>query len=184
MNFIHSRISYQFEIKNIHTGIVIRNISTSTPRLTLEDLPSGSDFMVTIYSYNNGKKSKMNSLEAFTTRAGEKQLATMPEIEDKNPLRFIPMLAVFLLISLLLVLITITIVAIIRWVGVIITGKCLNFIKHFRRKMTSTRNSPSQQLELLTGPGSGPSKHDTMDTMDYSPDIIPKEQGKLLVFKL
>lgn len=114
MNFIHSRISYQFEIKNIHTGIVIRNISTSTPRLTLEDLPSGSDFMVTIYSYNNGKKSKMNSLEAFTTRAGEKQLATMPEIEDKNPLRFIPMLAVFLLISLLLVLITITIVAIIR----------------------------------------------------------------------
>ena len=49
--------------------------------------------------------------------------------------------------------------------------------------MTSTRNSPSQQLELLTGPGSGPSKHDTMDTIDYSPDIIPKEQGNLLVFE-
>ena len=118
-NFLHSRINYQFEIKNIHTGMVIRNISTSTPRLTLEDLPPGSDFLITIYSYNNGKKSKMNILEGFTTRAGEKQLATMPEIENKNPLRFIPMLAVFLLISLLLVLITITIVAIIRYVHII-----------------------------------------------------------------
>ena len=46
--------------------------------------------------------------------AGEKQLATMPEMENRSPLRLIPVLGGFLLISLLLVLITITVVAIIR----------------------------------------------------------------------
>ena len=45
--------------------------------------------------------------------------------------------------------------------------------------MTGARNSPSQQLELLSGSGSV--KCDTMETidsMDYSPDIIPKDGGE------
>ena len=45
--------------------------------------------------------------------------------------------------------------------------------------MTGARNSPSQQLELLSGSGSV--KRDTMETidsMDYSPDIIPKDGGE------
>ena len=46
--------------------------------------------------------------------------------------------------------------------------------------MSGARNSPSQQLELLSGPGSV--KCDTMETldsMDYSPDIIPKDGGEV-----
>ena len=113
---IHSRthISYQFEIKNIHSGAIIRNVSTSTPKVTIIDLPSASEFLVTVYSYQNNIRSKEFTLEGFTTRPGEKQLATMPEIENKNPMRFVPILVGFILISLLLVLITITVVAIIR----------------------------------------------------------------------
>ena len=45
--------------------------------------------------------------------------------------------------------------------------------------MTGARNSPSQQLELLSSSGSV--KRDTMETidsMDYSPDIIPKDGGE------
>ena len=109
-----SQLSFQFEVRNIHSGAIIRNVSSSSPRLTLKELPSASDYIINVYSYFGGKKSKVYTLEGFTTRPGEKQLATMPEMENKNPLRLIPVLGGFLLISLLLVLITITIVAIIR----------------------------------------------------------------------
>ena len=105
------RKSYQFEIVNIHTGEIVRNISTSSPRVTFKDLPSASDFIITVYSDTH---KKLYSLEGFTTRDGEKQLATMPELEGSYPYGFIPMFGGFLLISLLLVLVIITTVAIAR----------------------------------------------------------------------
>ena len=46
--------------------------------------------------------------------------------------------------------------------------------------MSGTRNSPSQQLELLTGSGGGKTDNmENLDNIDYSPDLIPKDQGKL-----
>ena len=59
-----------------------------------------------------------------------------------------------LLVSLLLVLIIIGAVAAVR------------------RKISGARNSPSSQLELLNN-----QKHETELELDYSPDIIPKDQG-------
>ena len=112
--------------------------------------------------------SKPYTLEGFTTRPGEKQLATMRELEaaeaSRHPLRFLPLLGGLLLASLLLVLGTITTVAIVR------------------RKMRGATNSPSQQLELLTGSGGLKGEAmDSLDSVDYSPDIIPKDGGTPLV---
>ena len=59
-----------------------------------------------------------------------------------------------LLVSLLLVLMIIGAVAVVR------------------RKISGARNSPSSQLELLNN-----QKHETELELDYSPDIIPKDQG-------
>ena len=109
-----SQLSFQFEVRNLHSGAIIRNVSSSGPRLTVRGLPSASDYIISVFSYSGGRKSPAYTLEGFTTRPGEKQLATMPEMENRSPLRLIPVLGGFLLISLLLVLITITVVAIIR----------------------------------------------------------------------
>ena len=59
-----------------------------------------------------------------------------------------------LLVSLLLVLIIIGVVAVVR------------------SKISGARNSPSSQLELLNN-----QKHEIELELDYSPDIIPKDQG-------
>ena len=82
-----SKLSYQFEVKNAHTEAVLRNISTETPRLTVSGLPAASDFLISVYSSSDGVRSRPFRLEAFTTRPGEKQLATMPELEEEHPLR-------------------------------------------------------------------------------------------------
>ena len=58
-----------------------------------------------------------------------------------------------MLISLVLVLITIAIVALVR------------------RKIIGARNSPSSQLELINS---------QKQEMDYSPDLIPKDSGNYL----
>ena len=79
---------FQFEIKNAHSQRIIRNISTATPRLTIEDMQPSSDFIINVYSYLDGQKSKPYRLEGFTTRSGEKQLATKPELESRNPLKY------------------------------------------------------------------------------------------------
>lgn len=139
-----------FEIKNAHTEILLRNLSSPIPKLSVDGLPSASDFRISVFSNTNGKRSKPFNLEGFTTRPGEKQLATMPEIETKNKLRFTPLLGVILLISLVLVLLTIAVVAVVR------------------RKISRASNSPSSQLELINN-----QKQD----LDYSPDIIPKDSG-------
>ena len=86
-----SRLSFQFEVRNIHTGAIIRNVSSSSPRLTLRELPSASDYIINVYSYFGGKKSKAYTLEGFKTRTGEKQLATMPEMEKICMLKSIRM---------------------------------------------------------------------------------------------
>ena len=59
-----------------------------------------------------------------------------------------------LLVSLLLVLIILGVVAVVR------------------RKISNTTNSPSSHLELLNN-----QKHEAELELDYSPDIIPKDQG-------
>lgn len=146
----NKNLFFQFEIKNAHSQRIIRNISTAAPKLTVEDLQPSSDFIISVYSYINGQKSKPYKLEGFTTRSGEKQLATKPELESRNPLKLIPILGALMLISLVLVLITIAIVALVR------------------RKIIGARNSPSSQLELINS-----QKQD----MDYSPDLIPKDSG-------
>jgi len=64
--------------------------------------------------------------------------------------RLIPILGALMLISLVLVLITIAIVALVR------------------RKIIGARNSPSSQLELINS---------QKQEMDYSPDLIPKDSG-------
>jgi len=143
-------VFFQFEIKNAHSQRIIRNISTAAPKLTIEDLQPSSDFIINVYSYLDGQKSKPYRLEGFTTRSGEKQLATKPELESRNPLKLIPILGALMLISLVLVLITIAIVALVR------------------RKIIGARNSPSSQLELITS---------QKQEMDYSPDLIPKDSG-------
>jgi len=144
-------VFFQFEIRNAHSQRVIRNISTASPKLTVEDLPPSNDFIISVYSYLNGQKSKAYKLEGFTTRTGEKQLATKPELESsRNPLKLIPILGALMLISLVLVLITIAIVAVVR------------------RKIIGARNSPSSQMELISS-----QKQD----VDYSPDLIPKDSG-------
>ena len=79
--------SYQFEVRTAHRPSLLHNISSPTPRLTVTDLPSASDFLVSVYSAMAGLRSKPFTLEAFTTRPGEKQLATMPELESEHPLR-------------------------------------------------------------------------------------------------
>ena len=58
------------------------------------------------------------------------------------------------MVSLLLVLIILGVVAVVR------------------RKISNTTNSPSSQLELLNN-----QKHEAELELDYSPDIIPKDQG-------
>ena len=84
----NKNIFFQFEIKNAHSQRIIRNISTAVPKLTIEDLQPSSDFIISVYSYLNGQKSKPYKLEGFTTRSGEKQLATKPELESRNPLKY------------------------------------------------------------------------------------------------
>ena len=80
--------SYQFEVRSAHSPALLQNLSSSTPRLTVSDLPSASDFLVSVYSAMAGLRSKPFTLEGFTTRPGEKQLATMPELEaTQHPLR-------------------------------------------------------------------------------------------------
>ena len=81
-------VFFQFEIKNAHSQRIIRNISTAAPKLTIEDLQPSSDFIINVYSYLDGQKSKPYRLEGFTTRSGEKQLATKPELESRNPLKY------------------------------------------------------------------------------------------------
>ena len=66
---------------------MLRNLSSPIPKLSVDGLPSASDFRISVFSNTNGKRSKPFNLEGFTTRPGEKQLATMPEIETKNKLR-------------------------------------------------------------------------------------------------
>ena len=65
----------------------------------------------------------------------------------------IPLAAGLLLVSLLLVFIVIAIVAVVR------------------RKISRASNSPSSQLELINN-------QKAENDLDYSPDIIPKDQGK------
>ena len=47
----------------------------------------------------------------------------------------------------------------------------LGIVAVVRRKIFRTRNSPSSQLELINN-----QKHE--NDLDYSPDIIPKDQGR------
>ena len=79
--------SYQFEVRNAHSPALLQNISSPTPRLTVTDLPSASDFLISVYSAMAGHRSKPFTLAGFTTRPGEKQLATMPELESEHPVR-------------------------------------------------------------------------------------------------
>ena len=82
-----SSLSYHFEVKDAHSLAVLRNVSSDLPRLTVEGLPSASDFLISVYSSTAGLRSKPFTLEGFTTRPGEKQLATMPELDEEHPLR-------------------------------------------------------------------------------------------------
>lgn len=141
---------FLFEIKNAHTKDIIRNVTSYAPELTVKDLPSASDFLISVYSYRNGQKSKVYNMEGFTVRPGEKQLATMREVDSDISYRFIPILGIILLVSLVLVLVTIAVVAIVR------------------RKISRASNSPSSQLELI---------NNQKPDLDYSPDIIPKDSG-------
>lgn len=75
---------------------------------------------------------------------------------DPTHFRIIPIAVGILLVSLLLVLIIIGAVAVVR------------------RKISGARNSPSSQLELLNN-----QKLETGLELDYSPDLIPKDQGRL-----
>ena len=81
--------SYQFEVRRESRGpvVLLQNISSSTPRLTVTDLPSATDFLISVYSAMAGHRSKPFTLAGFTTRPGEKQLATMPELESEHPVR-------------------------------------------------------------------------------------------------
>ena len=147
-------LDYLFVIKNSQTGSVVKNVSTSSARLTVLDLPSSTSFQVTVYSFQAGQRSNPVSIKTFTTRPGEKPLATMRERTEpspSSPLGFVPILATFLLISLVLVLLIIGLVAVVR------------------RRVLQARNSPSSQLELLS------QKCDTEPHL--SPDLIPKEPG-------
>ena len=150
---LQSGLQYLFEIRKAQVMTVIRNISTSSPRLTLRDLPASTDFLVKVYSSKAGVRSQPAVFHTFTTREGEKPLATMPEqTGGKSPVGLLPLLATFLLISLVLVIIIIAVVATVR------------------NRVIQARNSPSSQLELLS------QKRDT--DQDLSPDLIPKEPGK------
>ena len=82
-----SKLSYQFEVKNAHSLELLRNVSTDFPVLTVSGLPAASDFLISVYSSSGGVMSPAVTLEGFTTRPGEKQLATMPELEEEQPLR-------------------------------------------------------------------------------------------------
>ena len=62
---------------------IIRNVTSYAPELTVKDLPSASDFLISVYSYRNGQKSKVYKMEGFTVRPGEKQLATMREVDSE-----------------------------------------------------------------------------------------------------
>ena len=62
---------------------IIRNVTSYAPELTVKDLPSASDFLISVYSYRNGQKSKVYNMEGFTVRPGEKQLATMREVDSE-----------------------------------------------------------------------------------------------------
>ena len=148
-------LSYLFVIKNKETEAVVTNVSTSSPSLTVQDLPASTDFLVRVDSYSGGARSHSVSLTTFTTRAGEKPLATMPErAESSQAVGLFPLLALFLLISLVLVLLIISVTAAVR------------------RRVLQAGNSPSGQLELLSQkPDSDP---------HLSPDLIPKESGNRL----
>ena len=74
-------------MRKAHSPSLLQNLSSPAPKLTVSDLPSASDFLVSVYSAMAGLRSKPFTLEAFTTRPGEKQLATMPELESEHPLR-------------------------------------------------------------------------------------------------
>ena len=150
---LQSGAQYLFEIRNSQLMSVMRNISSPRPRLTLTDLPASTDFLVKVFSSKAGVRSQPAVFQTFTTREGEKPLATMPEqTGGKSPVGLLPLLATFLLISLVLVIIIIAVVATVR------------------SRVIQARNSPSSQLELLS------QKRDT--DQDLSPDIIPKEPGK------
>ena len=150
---VQSELQYLFEIRNSQLMTVVKNISSSSPRLTLRDLPASTDFLVKVSSSRAGVRSQPIIFHTFTTREGEKPLATMPEqTGGKTPVGLLPLLAIFLLISLVLVIIIIAVVATVR------------------NRVLQARNSPSSQLELLS------QKRDT--DPDLSPDIIPKEPGE------
>ena len=150
---LQAGVQFQFVIENSQLMSVIRNISTSSPRLTLSDLPASTDFLVKVSSSQAGVRSQPVIFHTFTTREGEKPLATMPEQTGGNsPAGLLSLLATFLLISLVLVLIIIAVVATVR------------------NRLRQPRNSPSSQPEHLI------EKRST--DPDFSPDIIPKESGE------
>ena len=62
-------------------------MTSSAPELTVNDLPSASDFLISVYTYRTGQKSKPYTMEGFTTRPGEKQLATMREVDSDHSTR-------------------------------------------------------------------------------------------------
>jgi len=146
-------LSYLFEVRDAHSQRSIRNVTTTEPKVALVDLPPSSDFVILVRSVSQSGFSQPVKLEGFTTRSGEKQLATKPELESRNPLKLIPILGALILISLVLVVITIGVVAVVR------------------RRMVggSTHTSPSSQLELLDNHKCG------SELQDYSPDVIPKD---------
>jgi len=148
-------LSYLFEVRDAHSQRSIRNVTTTEPKVALVDLPPSSDFVILVRSVSQNGFSQPVKLEGFTTRSGEKQLATKPELESRNPLKLIPILGALILISLVLVVITIAVVAVVR------------------RRMVggSTHASPSSQLELLDNHKCG------SEMQDYSPDVIPKDSG-------
>ena len=46
------RVGHQFEVRSLHSGAVVRNVSSPAALLTLTSLPSATDFTITVYRYS------------------------------------------------------------------------------------------------------------------------------------
>jgi hypothetical protein len=138
------------EIQNAHTLQVVQNITTNTPTFNIRGLEPATDFILTVFAFNNKGKSEPLRIDSYTLRTEQQLAATTTQLESKNPMRFVPILGMLVGIVLVLVLLAMAVVAVIK-------SKSRQ-----NRRLGKTERSMSQSMET--------------ESCHQSPDVIPHQK--------
>ena len=78
---------FMLEIQNADTRQVVQNITTNTPTFNIRGLEPATDFILTVYAFNEKGKSEPLKIDSYTLRTEQQLAATTTQLESKNPMR-------------------------------------------------------------------------------------------------